>query len=159
MFALDERTYELHYASIVRFLTGFGVGDAEDLAQETFLRFARANVAIPPERTRFWLFRVARNIALNEIRRRRIRERGSVVDAPRQDESVETTLAAREDLARCLTMLQSLPEEWRATIILRDVEELSYAEIATTLGVEVSKVKSDLFRARTRLREQLGRRR
>ncbi len=153
---MDEQAYRLHYSSVVRFLIGFGAGDAEDLAQETFVRFERSGNDVPADRARFWLIRVARNLALNELRRRRVRERAAALEVVVRQADPEVSLERRGELERCLTMLQSLPDDQRAAIILRDVEELSYAEIAATLDVDVSKVKSDLFRARHRLREQLG---
>ena len=154
------RAYRLYYRSVARFLTGFSLGaiDADDLAQETFLRLARDGGAIPTDRVRFWLFRVARNLALNELRRGRtwtaVRTllRGSATAG-----DPESALARRQEVERCFALLRALPDEWRATIILRDVEGMSYAEIAATLEVTVAKVKSDLFRARTRLREELRR--
>jgi len=156
------RAYRLYHAPIARFLAGFGLGviDADDLAQETFLRLARDGGAIPADRVRFWLFRVARNLALNELRRGRtwsaVRTllRGSTTSA-----DPESVLARRQDADRCLALLRALPDEWRAAIILRDVEGMSYAEIAATLEVTVAKVKTDLFRARSRLREELRRNR
>jgi RNA polymerase sigma-70 factor (ECF subfamily) len=55
-------------------------------------------------------------------------------------------------------MLKNLPEQQRAALLLREQEELSYTEIARVLGVSESKVKVDVFRARTALRERWGRR-
>ena len=154
------RAWRLYHAPVARFLAGFSLGavDADDLAQETFLRLARDGASVPAERVRFWLFRVARNLALNELRRGRtwsaVRTllRGSAATA-----DPESSMARREEIDRCFALLRALPDEWRATIILRDVEGMSYAEIAATLEVTVAKVKTDLFRARMRLREELRR--
>src|SRR3712207_7582178 len=69
--------YAAFHPQIVRFLRGMlaGRGDAGDLAQEVFLRLHASESAPEGERLRFWLFRVARNLALNELRRNSIRDR------------------------------------------------------------------------------------
>jgi RNA polymerase sigma factor (sigma-70 family) len=164
MFAMpcDEdvfaRAYRMHYAAVARFLGGFSLGsfDAEDIAQETFLRLARDGGEVPEERVRFWLFRVARNLALNELRRgrtwsavRSLMHRAFAGDP-------ESAIAARQEAH---ALLGALSEESRAMVILRDVEGMSYAEIAATLEVSPAKVKTDLFRARSRMREELRRKR
>ena len=152
--------YRLHYPAVVRFLAVFAGGsvDAEDLAQEAFVRLGRPGADVPADRVRFWLIRVARNLALNELRRRRpaasLDAAGEVRD-PANDP--ETALLSRDALKTCAAALQSLPEQWRSMLLLRELEEMSYAEIAAMLGVSAAKVKSDLFRARMRMRELLGR--
>src|ERR687893_564994 len=109
----------------------------------------------------FWRFRVARNLALNELNRRQTRHRlfDRVVNAfrahvPGPEEEFE--MAERRE--RVLEMLALLPEHQRAALLLREQEEMSYREIAEVLGVSEAKVKVDVFRARTSLREKWGRR-
>lgn len=107
------------------------------------------------EEVRFWLFRVARNFALNEIARRSTRQRlfGKVVDALRTETPgpVER-LEAAEQKELILGLLKHLPEHQRAALLLREQEEMSYNEIARVLNVSEGKVKVDIFRARTTLR-------
>lgn len=107
------------------------------------------------EEVRFWLFRVARNLALNELARRSTRQRlfGRVVESFRAEppgpaERLEA--AEREELI--LGLLKHLPEHQRAALLLREQEEMSYGEIARVLNVSEGKVKVDIFRARATLR-------
>lgn len=104
---------------------------------------------------RFWLFRVARNFALNELNRRSIRQRllGKVVDALRRETpSQAERLEADEQKKLILDMLKHLSEHQRAALLLREHEEMRYSEIARVLNVSESKVKVDISRARMALR-------
>ena len=129
---------------------------AQDIAQESFLRFYRQDErSIPAAEARFWLYRVARNLALNELGRRRTRQRlwGKVLEIfhARQGgpmEELEQT-ERREILS---DLLKALPEQHRAALLLRELEEMSYREIARVLEISESKVKVDIYRARTALR-------
>lgn len=162
--AVDEEAlalaYRLHYPAIVRFLVGFGGGsvDVEDLAQEAFVRLGRPGFEVPPDRVRFWLIRVARNLALNQLRGRRTTASLDAVAGVRDpSRDPEAALVSRSELQQCVAALHTLPEQWRSMLLLRELEEMSYAEIAAMLDISVAKVKTDLFRARTRLREILRR--
>ncbi len=110
---------------------------------------------IARDEVRFWLFRVARNFALNELARRSTRQRlfGKVVDALRSETPgpVER-LEAAEQRGMILVLLKHLPEHQRSALLLREQEEMSYGEIARVLNVSEGKVKIDIFRARTTLR-------
>ena len=112
---------------------------------------------IVKDEARFWLFRVARNFALNELNRRNTRQRlvGKVLDAFRVEmPSPAEHLEATEQKELILSLLKHLPEHQRAALLLREQEEMSYGEIARVLNVSESKVKVDIFRARTTLRER-----
>ena len=107
------------------------------------------------DEVRFWLFRVARNFALNELNRRGTRQRlfGKVVDAFRAETpNPAERLEAAERKEMVLDLLKHLPEHQRAALLLREQEEMSYSEIARVLNVSEGKVKVDIFRARTTLR-------
>ena len=107
------------------------------------------------EEVRFWLFRVARNFALNELARRSTRQRlfGKVVDALRSETpGPAERLEAAERKELVLNLLKHLPEHQRAALLLREQEEMSYSEIARVLNVSEGKVKIDIYRARTMLR-------
>lgn len=113
--------------------------------------------SIVRDEVRFWLFRVARNFALNELNKRSTRQRllGKVVDALRTEPpSQAERLEAAERRRLILDMLKHLPEHQRAALLLREQEEMSYGEIARVLNVSESKVKVDIFRARTALRDR-----
>src|SRR5215831_8828437 len=131
-------------------------GQAQDIAQEAFLRLYRRGPAeIPPEQIRFWIFRVARNLALNEIKRRNTRAGlwrafEGIFSPSASDPEAALELAERRNLV--LSMLGALPEHQRAALLLREQEEMSYQEIAIVLDASESKVKVDIFRARKALR-------
>lgn len=147
-----------HYNSLCRFLecmTG-GRSLAQDLAQECFLKFYNLPAReLPADEARFWLFRVGRNLALNELSKGRTHRRlfDKIVEAFRPRAlNPERQLEQRERLSLINEMLDTLPEGQRATLLLREMEEMSYREIAQVLRVSESKIKIDLFRARHALR-------
>jgi RNA polymerase sigma-70 factor (ECF subfamily) len=165
----DEFAVMFHefYPSLCRFLEcllgGRGAsGIAQEIAQDSFLQLHHKGLRTLPEgEARFWLYRVARNFALNELNKRSTRQRlfGRVVDAfrahvPTPEEEFE--MAERKSLIA--DMLRTLPEHQRAALLLREQEELSYSEIAGVLDISESKVKVDVFRARTALRKRWGKR-
>jgi RNA polymerase sigma-70 factor (ECF subfamily) len=148
------------YANLCRFLECL-LGNhsaAQDIAQESFLRLHRFGIGrMPADEARFWLFRVARNLALNELEkgRTRIKFIGKVTEifhapAPNPEEVV----GQLERTEKLFALLGALPEHQRAALLLREQEEMSYSEIAEVLKVSESKVKSDICRARTALREK-----
>jgi RNA polymerase sigma-70 factor (ECF subfamily) len=150
-----------HYPGLCRFLECMmgGNGNAQDIAQETFVRLFRKGCgAIPTEEVRFWIYRVARNLALNELKKSGTRHRlfdkvlglnsSKPVTNPEQEyEQVERTQVLRN-------LLRLLPEQLRAALMLRDQQEMTYAEIARVLNISESKVKIDIHRARMRLRAE-----
>jgi RNA polymerase sigma-70 factor (ECF subfamily) len=149
------------YPGLCRFLECLlsFTGQAQEIAQEAFLRlYRRGPEGIPPGEIRFWIYRVARNLAVNEIRRRNTRARlkdaiaGIFRPAPPDPEAV---LESAETERLVLLLLGTLPEHQRAALLLREQEEMSYREIATVLDASESKIKIDIFRARKTLR--LGR--
>lgn len=161
------RFFNEFYPSLCRFLDcllggrGGSATAAQDIAQETFLQLHRTGFDnLPREEARFWLFRVGRNLCLNELNRRQTRHRlfDQVVNAfrahaPGPEEAFEMT----ERKERVLEMLGHLPEHQRSALLLREQEEMSYREIAAVLGVSEAKIKVDVFRARTSLRARWGR--
>ena len=159
------RLFQDFYPSLCRFLEcllGGRAALAQDLAQESFLQLHRtAWGTLPVNEARFWLYRVARNQAINEFRRNNTRHRlfDRVVEAmtphPRNPEQEYET---RERNTLVLEMLQKLPEDQKVALLLREQEQLSYREISEVLKVSESKVKVDIFRARSTLRESWGKR-
>jgi RNA polymerase sigma-70 factor, ECF subfamily len=149
------------YPSLCRFLEcllGGRAALAQDLAQESFLQLHRtAWGTLPVDEARFWLYRVARNLAINEFRkshtRYRLFDRVVEVMSPRtRNPEQEYETQERKELV--LEMLQTLPEDQRTALLLREQEQLSYREIGEVLNISESKVKVDIFRARTSLRER-----
>lgn len=142
-----------HQAGVFRYLCRF-LGQREaarDLTQEVFLRVARANV---PDTTadgrRAWIFRIARNLALNHVRdERRSRHSVALADVHRPA-TQELTVAIEQALA-------SLAELDRDVFLLRESGGLSYAEIAAACEMTDDAVRARLRRARQQLRERLER--
>lgn len=143
--------------------------EAEDLAQEVFLRVYRSRKSYSPKaKFSTWLFTVANNLALNAIRdgkrRRGVQlpsESGPLgprpAEALAQDRgpSASQALRHRELAERVRLALDVLNERQRAAVVLNKFEDMGYAEIAEVMGLSVKAVKSLLSRARARLREVL----
>ena len=136
---------------------------AEELVQEVFLRVHGARERYQPEaRFSTWLYRIATNLALNELRRPRRRAPHASLDEPDAPEPAgaqpapERSLDARRLAARAAHELARLPERQRAALCLSAVEGLSYAEVAAALEISESAVKALVHRARTALVTQLG---
>ena len=137
-------------------------GAAEELVQEAFLRVYRARERYEPDaRFSTWLYRIATNLALNELRRPRRRDPHDSLDAPDAqplaagsppaDEEVD----ARRRVERLELALAELPERQRAALWLTAVEGLSYAEVAESLEISESAVKALVHRARSGLADRL----
>lgn len=148
-------------------LTGDRAG-ALDLAQEAFVRVYRHRERYQ-EIARFstWLYTIGRNLALNEIRNRQ--RRPGAVSALTSDPEQDDLLGQREsegpapeeaahqaDLqALVRSAIATLPEPYRAVVILCDLEERPYAEAAEILGVPIGTIRSRLSRARAQLERAL----
>jgi RNA polymerase sigma-70 factor (ECF subfamily) len=135
--------------------------DALDATQEALVAVAR-RIGSFDGRAQFttWLYRVATNAALDEVRRRRRRPtpaEDEVLDrtsaAVASTPSPERTVTARLDVDAALARL---PEEFRTAVVLRDLLDLDYAEIAEVLDVPVGTVRSRIFRGRKALAEWFG---
>ncbi len=143
------------------------VHEARDVAQEAFvLAFQKLNTFRQESSFYSWLFRIAYNTAVS--RHRRLRGETASVDAIRETTGTEPTdhrpesdpahqLHTTERQALVHTALSELAEEFRTVIILREMEGLSYEEIAQIVEVPVGTVRSRIHRARTELREKLSR--
>jgi RNA polymerase sigma-70 factor (ECF subfamily) len=133
----------------------------DDLAQEVFIK---AYEALP--RFRFqssfytWLYRIAVNKSRDELRRRKIRRMFSLqtlLDSADHELGSKLTVEPRDNEIQELiaAALKALPERYRLAVVLKDIEGLSYEEIAEVLQCELGTVKSRLFRARAMLRNVL----
>lgn len=145
--------------------------EAEDVAQAAFVQAWKAARRYKP-RARFstWLFTIARNLCLNEIRRR-ARHPADSMDAPAAagweharpqvadagQPRPSDALLHQELESRLAAALSDLPENQRTAILLCQREELSYEEIAAVLGCSVSATKSLIFRGRETLKHRLKR--
>jgi RNA polymerase sigma-70 factor (ECF subfamily) len=140
--------------------------EALDLCQEVFLRVFRMLSQFRGQSSlRTWIYRIAINQASNRQRwwRRRFRsQQVSLDDTPglelresRQTAMPDRVLQQQEVAGRVWSALDALPFEQRTVIVLREIDGLSYEEIAVSLGVAVGTVKSRLARARDQLRQTL----
>ncbi|GIS63025.1 MAG TPA: RNA polymerase subunit sigma [Planctomycetaceae bacterium] len=140
---------------IARRLSGCST-DAEDLVQQTFLAaHAHGNQLRDTTKVRAWLCTILRNEFLKLVRSRR---RGSTISLDGLGEPSAPDHAKMEvDGEAILLALDSLPEEFRIPIVLYFFEEMSYREISESLDLPIGTVMSRLSRAKSRLRERLGR--
>lgn len=138
--------------------------DAADVVQETFLRAYTRLPELRGRTVRAWLFRVAINCA-HDVQRRSTRrptvpladDAGNVIELPDPALGPEATAVARLQAAAIRDALLALPAEFRFAVVLRDVNGLSYEEIADALRIPVGTVKSRLNRARHMLATTLER--
>src|SRR5215216_1653418 len=152
-----DRVYRLAYR-----LSG-NQHDAEDLTQETFIRVFRSVQNYQPGTFEGWLHRITTNLFLDMVRRRgRIRMEALPEDYDRvpADEPNPEQIYHDSRLGPDLqAALDELPPEFRAAVVLCDVEGLSYEEIGATLGVKLGTVRSRIHRGRAALRSSLERHR
>ncbi|MFO1078387.1 MAG: sigma-70 family RNA polymerase sigma factor [Planctomycetota bacterium] len=131
---------------------------AEDLTQDTLLRaLAEADRFDARWPLRTWLLRIARNLAVDLLRREQARRPRRGRPCEEAAPAAAVTAEHREFQVALERALQQLPEEFRTVFVLRDGENLAYDEIAAVLGISVKTVSSRLHRARQRLRELLAR--
>lgn len=142
--------------------------DAVDLSQDVFLKAYSALGSYRPQYPfPAWLFRIARNAAIDEIRKRRLAtvsldapvefEDGSAgrqVESPGLDP--QDSYLGLEFADRMSAAIDELPEKYREPIVLRHAADLSYEEIAEALELPIGTVKTRIFRARDALRRSLG---
>ncbi len=143
--------------------------DRADLAQEIWIRVYR-NIRRLQEPRKFqgWLSRIATNLFYDELRKRKRVSEPLSLDAPRTLEdgevdweiaspapSPDDDMATREFYDQLRAAIADLPEAFRTTIVLREIEGMAYEEIAELTGVSLGTVKSRIARARQRLQLQL----
>lgn len=136
--------------------------DAEELLQETYRRALSAKhkpVTASADEIRPWIFTIMRNIWLNERRRLSRSQEHLFEDEMRLEspvESAEQALSRELLLSEVRAAVDSLPVLWREIIVMRDIEDLSYAQIASALGCPIGTVMSRLARARAAVRRSLN---
>lgn len=150
------------------------VGDfhiAADVVQEAFVKVYRVLHDLRnPETFRTYLAGAVRSSALDWVRRQKSLRRGSPVSfSDYSDEAPElpddapagrpplARIQDSETMATLLVLIDELPEHYREVFVLKHIEQISYDEIAKTLGISLSAVEARLFRARRMLRSKLGR--
>src|SRR3954465_11681464 len=150
----SARVYRLAYR-----LTG-NPHDAEDLTQEVFVRVFRSLASYTPGTFEGWLHRITTNLFLDMARpKARIRFDALPDDAerlPSRDRGPAQVYDETHFDHDVQAALDALPPDFRAAVVLCDLEGLSYEEIAATLGIKIGTVRSRIHRGRTQLREALS---
>jgi RNA polymerase sigma-70 factor (ECF subfamily) len=134
---------------------------AEDVSQDIFVKVYRARMKYEPKaKFSTWLYRIAVNHCLNEIRARKSQP---AVSAPVNDlleqpsgEDPDARISRSELQQAVKSAIDSLPENQRMAVILARYEDMSYDEIAETMGMSLEAVKSVLFRAKENLKQALS---
>ncbi|MGZ4675424.1 MAG: sigma-70 family RNA polymerase sigma factor [Acidimicrobiia bacterium] len=133
--------------------------DARDLVQEALLRVRRGLATYEPGSLEGWLARIVTNVFLDDVRRKRRRPTQALPENP---DLVLPPTAAADDAAEAAGLsteiqaaIAALPEEFRVTVVLCDIADRSYEEIAAALDVPIGTVRSRLHRGRKLLRSEL----
>ena len=139
--------------------------DAEEITQEAFLK-SLENISRFRGQSQYytWLFRIAANLVISH-RRRQVRLSFESIDAPDGTQAKglaqknlagpDASASSAETMRRIEQAMEQLDEESRLLVVLRDIEDMSYAQIARIIDSPVGTVKSRLHRARCELRERL----
>ena len=148
--ALLRRHYDRLFA-LCRRMTG-DPADAADACQEALIAIVRGLDGFDG-RSAFgtWAYRVATNACLDELRRRRRRPEPGLPEGPSEPVSPVDDIEATTTRADLDTALRSLPLEYRAAVVLRDLSALSYQEISDILNIPPGTVRSRIARGRAAL--------
>ncbi|HEY6432860.1 MAG TPA: sigma-70 family RNA polymerase sigma factor [Acetobacteraceae bacterium] len=143
-------------------------GLADDIVQDAMLRAMTYFASFRGENPRAWLLQIVRNVALDMLRSRRATQELEIplerdrdddqadFDLPDPGSGPEMTLALKQDLQELDRAVAGLPAELRECLVLRELEELSYKEIAHIVGAPIGTVMSRLWRARRLLLRSRG---
>jgi len=154
------RNNEADLKSYVRSRMGSGGAvDVDDIVQEAFLRIAVHDEADRPDNPRGFLFRIARNLVFDTLRRNKVRRAFAESHAadvaagstPKDSHSAEAAVSSREDLTLILAAVEELPPQCRRVFLLQRRDGLSYAQIAKRLGISESMVQKHMSKALARL--------
>ena len=154
--------YKRQVFSLILRLVG-NQADAEDIAQETFIKAYRGLAGYDPSYPLLtWLFRIAHNSAIDFLRARKpealsINDDQNPLEVEDPGVNLEERMEASSQHQLIEGVLASLPSLYREILVLRHQQELSYQEIAQSLGIPEGTVKVRLFRARDLMRQKLSR--
>jgi RNA polymerase sigma-70 factor (ECF subfamily) len=159
------RAYQHRVVNFARAMVGDAM-DAEDVAQDAFLRAWRGLGGFRGGSSfKTWLYQIVTNTARTHRTKRQSRPDRATGDTPDAADVIERLASPDNPEAEAIRRdavdqaLQALPEDWRAAVVLRDVEGLDYAEIARALAIPIGTVESRIFRGRARLRALVANRR
>ena len=130
--------------------------EAEDAVQEAFMKLWKHQQRVDPDRIRPWLMKVTRNLCLDRLRRRHPTQEWEEWQQP-DDAHGPLQDVQQHELGEWLKhSINGLTEPYRSLVVLRDVQQHSYEEVANVLELSLPQVKVYLHRARRQLREQLA---
>ncbi len=140
--------------------------ECEDIVQETFVRVYRNKHAYRPiARFSTWIYTIASNLAKTQMRRRRLRSAfglrsdecvdGSYTEIPDESTSPDRLTDSALTAERIQRALMAIPAKYREVVVLRDIQEMQYEEIAEVTGMNIGTVKSRINRGRTMLQSLL----
>jgi RNA polymerase sigma-70 factor (ECF subfamily) len=129
--------------------------DAQDAVQDACVRALTYFAGFRGEDARSWLLRIVRNVCNDQWRRRRSQAMEPLDEGASSGESPEDGLLRSAMRPALRAAVDALPTEYREVIVLREIEELSYAEIAAVVEVPIGTVMSRLSRGRARLQQAL----
>jgi len=130
--------------------------EAEDACQEAFVKLWRNQHKVDPDKVRPWLMKVTRNACLDRLRRRHPTEEWQDWQQPDPAAGPMQGLYQREQGEWLKSSINRLKEPYRSLVVLRDIHQHSYEEVAGVLELSLPQVKTYLHRARKLLREQLA---
>lgn len=144
--------------------------DAKDMTQETFIRAWQHRTKIRQKTAHSWLLKCVQNLCFNQLKRRKFQvhlseedEEGETLEMLLHEHSFQSNptpdeIAIKQELKQLVhRAIEELPPNLRSLVVMRELEEMSYKEIAEVLKQPENTVKSNIFRARKKLREILNR--
>jgi RNA polymerase sigma-70 factor (ECF subfamily) len=165
-----QEIYDTYQARILRYLARMvGESEAEDLAQEVFVKVSQALETFRGEsQLSTWLYRIATNAAIDKIRTASFRQDAelSLLDDSNETEGIDVWTGEetpsleqqlmRKEMYECFVdFVKRLPPNYRAVVVLSELEQMTNNEIAGILGLSLEVVKIRLHRGRTRLLQEL----
>lgn len=134
---------------------------AQDVTQEVFITLWEHRDDVDHDRTLPWLMRVTRNACIDQLRRRQTRQKTMTVDTDGLSRAEsgrplpDTTAEAADFQEHLNDALDEIDEPYRSVVVLREIQDLKYQEIADTLDMPLNTVKVYIHRGRKKLRTQL----
>ena len=156
--------YKTHVEALRRFISRFvGKHDVEDVVQEAFLRAYNAESGKPIEQPKSYLFRIAKHVALNQLRQRSRKPTDYLEDLDSPDVLVnewtlEDEIMAQQKLGFHCAAVAALPPKCRKVYLLRKVYGMSYKDIAATLQISDSTVEAHISKGYARCDQYVAKR-
>ncbi|GMG87279.1 RNA polymerase sigma factor [Biformimicrobium ophioploci] len=156
--SLLEKLFTQHGQPLVRFIARItrNTEDAEDIAQQAFVRLQKMNSTTELDNPRAYLYQIANNLAVDQLRRGKLHQEylnqqrpaeGEDFGGPEESLSPERVLAARQKLQTIYDTMDKLPLKCRQAFLLHRTRGLSYSEIAHEMNISVSSVEKYILQA------------